>query len=374
MSDTLAAITQAFSQASATPSPAADAANSGSENSNDVSYVGDQDDTIARAEESTQDDYSTEQTGDDTSRGKGAGKTATPAGTKETVTITDADGRKRKVEIDYSNREAVKKAHQMAAGARKWQAERDRALQEKQSLAAEHSKLKQTYDTLDKAFQERGAEGVLDLLLASKGSNSEKFLQERIARAKFMERASPEEIEALQLRERSENQARELDRIRQENKKFQDDMRQERETAELRSLEGTVNPVFQKYSFAEKLGNPDTEHMFDEMLWGQTIKRLEAYEAKGVPVSRELTEREFRRTHQALTGQISAQADKRTSRAVAQKKQEATEQVQAKVRSGYSSEQQKVRQEGMDLMNQGGGGLTALLKNMGKYGSAFNKK
>jgi hypothetical protein len=68
---------------------------------------------------------------------------------------------------------------------------------------------------------------------------------------------------------------------------------------------------------------------------------------------------------------MSAQAQKTATRAVEQKKQEATENAQAKVKSGYKVDGNKAS-EARDLINSGN--LTGLLKNWGKYGSLFNGK
>ena len=112
-----------------------------------LSNASENDDISVRAEESTQDEIQLEGEGGDTlqdsletaTTGKATGKAeATPgtSGEKEVITVTDETGRKRKVEIDYSNREQIKKMAAAAAGMRKFQAERDREVTSRKELEA----------------------------------------------------------------------------------------------------------------------------------------------------------------------------------------------------------------------------------------------
>lgn len=288
------------------------------------------------------------------------------SGDKETIVVTDDKG-KRKIEIDYSNREAIKKAFQLQYGARKWQAERDREIESKKSIEAELGKVKQDWETLDKAYQQ-GPEHLFDLLQGRKGAFKEHVRKER-EREEFLKYATPEEIRSMELKEMNERKERELDEIRKENEKFKQAMVSEREQAEIRSMESQVHPVFNKYRFAETLGNADDEQVFDEMLWNSGIQRLTAYEEKGIPITRELVDREFKAVAGTIRKRIGTQAEKKATRVVEQKKREATENVQAKVMSGYKTG--GTAKEARDLLNKGD--LTSLLKGWGKYGGLFNK-
>lgn len=285
---------------------------------------------------------------------------------KETITITDDKGR-RKVEVDLNDKEQVKKYVQMAYGARKWQAERDQALASRKQLESELSQVKQNWDTLEKAFQEGGEEAVVDLIAGKRGAYQEKIKQ-RMLREEFLRNASPEEIEALKAKEAAEKSAKELEKIRKENEDFRKKMAEEKEQAELRSLESTVHPVFNKYRFADKLNNADDEQMFDEMLWNTALKRLEPYEERGLSLTPELVEREFSVVAKSIRNRIGLQAEKKAARVIEQKKKEATENVQATVKSGYKTG--SLDKEAGDLLNSGN--LTGLLKGWNKYGSVFS--
>lgn len=309
---------------------------------------------------------------------KGKNGTANPSGKsdpkqtasgKEVITVTDETGKRRKVEIDYTDKESIKRAYSMMHGARKWQAERDTERASHQQTRTEAAQLKKDWGVLEEAFK-KGPEELHDLLAGRRGAYKEQVAKE-LKRAEFLKNASPEEVNALKAREQSEVQAREIDRIRKENEDFRKEVTSQREAADLSALESRVTPVFDKYRFADKLGNADDEQLFDEMLWTTALKRLEPFESKGLEITQELADREFRAVATALRNRIGAQANKQAKNVNTQKKQEATENVQSKIKSGYKSSGGNA-QEARDMINQGK--LTDLLKGWNKYGSLFQKK
>ena len=287
---------------------------------------------------------------------------------KDYVTVTDDKG-KRKVEIDFNNRDQIKKYVQMAHGARKWQAERDQAISQYKDVETKYSTLKNTWDLLEKAYQENGTEGVIDVIEGRPGAYKD-WEKSRIDRYEQLKKASPAERELFEAREIEARRQKEIDRIKQENENFKKSVQAEREAAELRALESTVHPAFDRYRFADKLGDGDTEQMFDQMLWDTSLKRLEQYEERKVPITADLVEKEFKAVATALRKRINVQAEKKAAKAVEQKKQEATENVQAAVSSGYRNS--SLQKEAGDMLRNGN--LTGLLKQWNKYGSVFGKK
>lgn len=328
-------------------------------------------DDVVQASESTEDDLfgsdeNTSPSGSPADKAAAKSKQETPD--KETITITDDKGR-RKVEVNYADRAAIKKAFEVSHGARKWQAERDKAISTSKAQAAELAKVKSDFQVLDEAFKRGGAEEVFDLLQGRKGAFQESVRKQQ-ERAEFLRTASPQEKEALANQEQAEKHAQELARTRKENEDFRKEIQTERENAEMRSLESRVHPSFNKHRFADKLGDPDDEHMFDEMLWNTALKRLEPYEERGVEITPELVDREMAAVSKSIRKRISVQADRQAGNAMTQKKQEATENVQSKLMSGYKSG--GAAKEAQDLLNNGN--LQGLLKGWGKYGGLFNKK
>jgi hypothetical protein len=334
-------------------------------------YDPDNDESAPLASQSVEESFSlTDGNEEDTSSDQEAGS-AEPAAKplvsvgKESVVVTDEKG-KRKIEVDFNNKDQIKKYVQMAHGARKWQAERDQALGKAKEVESKYSELRSNWDILEQTYQSSGVEGLIDLLEGRNGAFNE-WEKSRIDRYEALKKASPAERELFEAREREAVRQREIERIRKENEDFRTKVSQEREQAELRSLEGNVHPVFDRYRFADKLGDSDTEQMFDEMLWTSALKRLEPYEEKGIPLTQDLIEKEFKTVSTALRKRINVQAEKRAAKAVEQKKREATENVQAAVSSGYRST--PVAKEAEDLIKNGN--IGALFKGWGKYGKAF---
>jgi flagellar hook protein FlgE len=328
--------------------------------------------TEARSNESTQEDLLPGQSGDtpkdskDAANAKAQGNPSTSD--KEIITVTDELGNKRKVEIDYSNKEAVKKAVLLANGARKWQAERDKALESTKKTQAELEQIRKDWATLDEAFQQ-GPEALFDLLSGKQGAFKD-HLTKHQERQEFLKHASPEEIKALEAQERADRTARELEKIRKEQEEFRKQVMGEKEQAEERALEAKIHPVFDKYRFADKLGDAQDEHLFDKMLWTSALENLQQYEEQGQTITPELIDKEFRSVATTLRKRINVQAEKKAGKVVEQKKREAAENVQAKVMSGYKTG--GTAQEARDLLNKGD--LTSLLKGWGKYGGLFNGK
>ena len=342
------------------------------ETSSSLSIVSDDDDesAVTAGESIVDSDESELSVSDDTSGDKETGsaeptaKSSSSTG-KESITVTDDKG-KRKVEIDWNNKEQLKKYVQMAHGARKWQAERDQALSAKKELEGKISSLSSNWETLESAYQSKGVAGLVDLLEGRQGAFDE-WEKSRIDRYNFLQKASPEQRELLAAKESEASRQSELERIRRENEEFRKSISAEREAAETKALEGTVHPVFDRYRFADKLGDADTENMFDEMLWTSALKRLEPYEEKGIPLSQDLVEKEFKAVAVALRKRINVQAEKKAAKAVEQKKQEATENAQAAVASGYRSSD--INKQAMDLAKQGN--IGAIFKNWNKFKGSF---
>lgn len=292
-------------------------------------------------------------------KGAKAPKVEPASGDKEKITITDEKGR-RQIEIDYSNKEQIKKIHQMAYGARKWQAERDAAKAELEPVRKSLEEMKTNWDTLENAFSSKGMEGVVELI-GGKGAYKT-LLDKAIQRQDFLRRASPEELAALEARETAAARTNEAAQLRKEMEEFKAKIEAEKETSDTRSLESKIHPAFDKYRFADKLGDANDEHMFDQMLWRTAMDRLVPYEeqygsANSIPPA--IIEREFRAVASTLRNRIGVQAEKAASKAVERKKQEATENVQANVKAGYKASRSTSEQD--KLMNQGAGGIAKLI-------------
>lgn len=284
---------------------------------------------------------------------------------KEVITISDDKGR-RKVTIDYSDRASIKKAFEMMHGARKWQAERDRLASAEKDLSEKYKKVSTVMEALEAAYRDGGELGVIDVISGKPGASAE-FVRRQVDRAKFLERASPEEKEQLAQKERLEHLEREHQRLRSEGEEREKRISVEREAAELQNMESRVHPSFEKYRFEGKLGSAEDEDMFDEMLWNTALKRLKPYEEKGVAITKELVDQEFRTVASALRKRVGAAAEKKAAQVVDQKKREATENVQASTMNAYSKG--GAAAEAQDMIKRGD--FFSLFK---KHGSAMGRK
>ena len=301
---------------------------------------------------------------------KGSKAAAAPAGGDahhETITVKGPNGSRTTLEVDYQNREAIKKAYLMAHGARQWQTARDETTKKLTQLDSEHKALRTNWDALEGAFRNKGVEGVVDLLEGSEGSYRT-HLEREMKKAEFMRNASPAERKALEEGERATAASRELEKIREENKKFREDIEKERETAETRNLESKIHPNFEKYRFKGKLGDAADEHTFDEMLWNSALRRLEPFEEQGLDITPEMVEREFRTVAQTLRKRIAGYGEKVASRTIENKKERATQEVQSKIISGQQPGD--ARKEAMDMISNGN--LAGVFKNWGRLGGAFS--
>lgn len=264
---------------------------------------------------------------------------------------------------------ADKKIKDLEKGMRQFQVERDRTRKELEAVRGEFGELRSNWNALDKAWNSRGIEGLVDLLEGREGAHAD-YVKKHVDRARLLEDASPDQRKALLAEESAESRAREIQQMRKENETFKKEIQEREERAEMKALESRVYPAFDKHRFQGQLGDADAEHMFDTMLWDTTMKRLEPYEEKGVDISPALVEREFKAAAQAVRKYVSVQAEKKAAKAVERQKNDATEHVQTKVRQGYRPN--SAAKEANDLLNSG---RTAdLLKNWGKFGGVFGGK
>jgi hypothetical protein len=298
-----------------------------------------------------------------------ASSKAQSASTKEVLELTDETGRKRRYEVDYSDRAAIKKAFEMAHGARKWQSDRDRAIASEKALREKAEKDSRILNALEKAYEEAGEEGVLDLIAGKPGA-SQQWIQRKIERHKFMESASPQEIAALERDERLAKLERELSRSKEESASREKRIAEEREAAQVSELQSQVNPLFEKYRFDGKLGDAEDEALFDETLWNTAMARLKPYEEKGVQITRELVDSAFRETAARLRKRLGGVAEKKVAATVEKKKQEATEAAQTATSNAYARGGARAEAEGL----LASGNFKSLLSNWGKYGSSFSRK
>lgn len=284
---------------------------------------------------------------------------------KEEIEVTDQNGR-RKITIDYADKEKTKKAYQLAAGMRKFQAERDQALKKLEPTEKELTAYKQRFELLETTWREKGFDGLVQLLTDGK-QNEESWYKARKEREDRRAMASPAELERMDLEEAQHKKDAEIAALAKKMADLEQNVKTEREQAETAKLEATVHPAFDKYRFEGKLGSEADELLLDEMMWSRATKQFDEYKAQGVALTPELIEREFKRQNVALSKLIKQQAEDKASKVIERKKADATEHAQRRVKQGMSSS--KEEKEARDMLANGD--TMGFFRNIGKYGKYF---
>lgn len=255
----------------------------------------------------------------------------------EFITVKGPNGRPQQIKIDYSDKEHIKKVYAQAAGMRKFQAERDNLAREIEQLRSSSGKKAEQFDQLNNIYREGGIEGLIDVLAADEGG-FQKLLDKKIEEREWRKNATPEELALHHAELAKLARDKEYERLRKEFDEMRQKQAQAVEQAEIKALEGQVNPVFEKYRFAGKLGNAQDEHMLDEMLWNNALKRLEDY-PDDADITQDVIQKEFSSAAQTIRRLVNKQVDKQVTKTVEQKKKAAMETAQAQTIKQYSGGQ-----------------------------------
>lgn len=297
----------------------------------------------------------------------------------EKILVPDKSGRgKTEVEVDFSNREAIRKyvsdAHNFQSGFRKMQVERDQALKQLTNERTQIAPSKKAFDALEQAYSQRGVEGVIDLIDAKNGG-FKAWERKTLEKNEFLRTATPSEREAFDARERADRYQRDMERMKTENDERWRKVETERDESEVMSMQSEVNPIFNRYNFTGKLGDKSDETYWNNVLWDQTMKSLseefgESGKSANKDISPETFEDEFRVHAAQIRKQLNVQVDKTVNKVVQQRKREAAENVQARVKSGYTSNMSGAR----EAMNKelSSGNLSSVIANWKKFGSLLS--
>ena len=251
----------------------------------------------------------------------------------ETVFVKGANGRKQKLEINYSDREAVKKAYLRAAGMQKAYKERDAAIAELKGLKeGDQAEKVSNWDYLEQAFQEDGFRGVINAIEGDDNAFAS-VMQQYVQEQRQWDSMTPEQQEQYQLKRDQARKDTELEAMRQEMEEFKSSVKEERERAEIKDLESTVSSAFDAYSFDGALGDPAKETMLNKMLWAAGREALAAY-PDDVPLTQALARREFRKQAKVIQEMVKTEGTKQAARSVEKKKKKAAETIQKQVRKG----------------------------------------
>ena len=258
----------------------------------------------------------------------------------EDLYVTLEDGRRAKITADYSDRNKIKKAYEMAAGMRKAFAERDKERSRIKELDSQMQELKGTWDKLETAYQSGGVEGLIDLLEGRAGASKD-YIAKRLEQERLREAMSPAERAQLDMQERLELDRRQRETQERTQRMELEKMQQRLAEADEKETRALITPSFEKHRFKGKLGDPVAEHHFDQAVWMQALSNLEQLDES--QLSPQVIDREFAKVSSAFARAAKMQAAKATKEAVETKKQEAKTQAAVSAMQGMNTPGNKER-------------------------------
>lgn len=253
---------------------------------------------------------------------------------REVITVTDHTGKKQ-ISIDYSDKDKIKKAFQMAAGMRKFQAERDAEKAKVEATSKKLEEFQSRFQKLEAAWESGREDGVLRLLTGGKGLDD--IIKERTERAQRRAEADPATLARMDAEEAMQSKSAELARVEARVKELEGKLETNLTTVEQQKMEAMTHPVFDKYRFSGKMGDAETASDMDEMLWLKATRTLDSYSEQGINITPEIVEREFKRLHSIMSRAIKTQADEKVSEVIGTKKSNALSTAQTMVNKGLTS-------------------------------------
>ena len=248
-----------------------------------------------------------------------------------------ADG--KKIKVDYSDRERIKKVHQLAAGARKWQSERDNAIKERDELQAKYEEAQSILSKADKFVEDGDDAGLYHLITG--GKNLDDLVEARMEEQGRLATMSPEERDAYTNKQELERKEKALakreEAIRMREEKAQADL----DTSDRKLQQSMVNAAFNKHRFHGQFGNAKDEQKADRMLWREVISTLESYPS----VTQELIDQTVAEAAEGIKSLIGLQAKKQVDKQIKKQKTEAKKEVQKEVFDESTKQKRKLQQQ-----------------------------
>ena len=238
------------------------------------------------------------------------------------------------VKVDLTDKEKIKNYVRLAHGARKWQKERDDTRQTAKKLEEELTGFKKDWQQLEEAFKLDGVKGIVNLLEKSEGAY-DKHLEQEFSKRKEWESLSPSQQELIRQKEELGRSRAEQEKL---SKKYEDQLAQiqtEKQQVFEKQLESRIHPAFDRYRFSGKLGDPQSESEFDEMLWGKVMGKLDTL-AESSDLTQAMIDREFRTASHQISKHLNKQVETAVSKTIESKKQAANSKVQTAVKKGVA--------------------------------------
>lgn len=197
----------------------------------------------------------------------------------EKLKVTGPNG-PEEIEIDFSNREELKRQISMAYGARKWQNERDLAQKKLKEMEPDYKDATETRDAIVGAFKQKGFKGLVNLLLQDE-TGYDKLLDMEVQKRQAYTTATPELKAKMDAEARYEELLRQMQFKEEQNKLEQEKLteRQQQIAAEKQavaeqSFTTMASTALQMNTFKGKLGDAELESRLDDSVWSSVRKAL----------------------------------------------------------------------------------------------------
>lgn len=242
----------------------------------------------------------------------------------EWISVTDdVTGKRKKIKVDFSDKDKIRQVYAKAAGLiPKYQRERD----ELKAKLDDSSKPIEAFNKLNSAFEQQGIKGVIQLLSGGDESAIEAFIQEELNHRDWLRNASPDEVEALELKERLKKAEEErknlLERMEQEKAEIEEKTR----TAKEQEMQNKLASSFSRWKFSDdEAGSPEAAVRLNKITWRQALDDLSASGNEN-PTKRDI-DKAFKEAANFLRNQVSTQTKSRTSEVLNKKKANAQRKV-----------------------------------------------
>jgi hypothetical protein len=197
----------------------------------------------------------------------------------EKLTVKGANG-PEEIEINYSDREAIKKAYSMAHGARKWQSERDVAQKRLKEIEPDYTDAVKTRDTIVDTFKEAGLKGLVNFLMQDAAAY-QKMIDVEVDKAMLYKTASPDVKAKIDAEARYEEMLQKMKFQEEKNAKDAQRIEQQR-AAQIAEQQAVAEQSFntmaatalRMHSFDGKLGDPELETRINDSVWSGVRKAL----------------------------------------------------------------------------------------------------
>lgn len=231
----------------------------------------------------------------------------------EEIEVKGANG-VEKIKIDYSDRAALKRAVQKAAGVdhlyKRYKDQRTE-LATLRETSKEKNQKEQFFDQIDGLFGQGGESGVEALVTKLAGGQKEALgvMEAIVAKHK---RLASDPAYAAQLAQ--QKQVEEANQWKTKYEGLESKINQQSEEQTQHQLQSAVDAAFPEYSFAGKLGDTVNEQRLDEFMFAGLQSRLAQAGAKGYKPTPDLVRTILKEVADTIPAAIHQEARKLTTR------------------------------------------------------------